>query len=305
VADLAAAASRRAAVSTRLEIYPRDLAPARALELSTAVLVSGLGPEEIQKRVAARYPDAQPLPERPDLDTLLGLHGLLWNAPSGQFLRAGEGQRTSHATTFPSLPRLPTATSGEPRAMDAEAIQARAFEEKIAHAIDRRLLRILGVLADTASLAAIRLAHRAGVEPTSFDTELIAAMKAQMKKLGVDPSVVYAADREGPTGATWPNLIHLAELAAGDVAERLLPPKKPLVLVSPGLLARYRLTGFLEQLIAASKQPDSAAIFLLIPAHDGSGLPLINQELPIRGVLASDGLWVSPHWLANKHNSAA
>ena len=57
--------------------------------------------------------------------------------------------------------------------------------------------------------------------------------------------------------------------------------------------------------IEASKQRSAAAIFLVVPAHDAGGLPLINQELPIRGVLPSDGLWVSPHWLANKHNAAA
>jgi serine/threonine protein kinase len=39
---LAAAASRRAAASTRLELYPRDLTPARTLELSAAVLTSPL-----------------------------------------------------------------------------------------------------------------------------------------------------------------------------------------------------------------------------------------------------------------------
>ena len=117
--------------------------------------------------------------------------------------------------------------------------------------------------------------------------------------------MVYAADREGPAGAAWPNLVHLAELAAAEVADRLLPPKTPLVLVCPGLLSRYRLTGFLERVIAASKERDSAAIFLLVPAHDGSGVPRINQEMPIRGVLASDGLWVSSHWLSNKHNAAA
>ncbi|WP_437602994.1 protein kinase [Sorangium sp. So ce590] len=305
LAEVAAAASRHAARSTRLEIYPRDLPPERALALSAAVLVSGLPPEEIQKRVSARYPDAAALPERPELDALLKAHDLVWNGAAGCYLRAGEGQRTGHATTGAALPRLPTAPTGRPLAMDAEAIHARAFDEKIAHALDRRLFRVLGVLADSASQAALMLARRAGTEPTSFDTELIGAMNRQMEKLGVNPAVVHDADRQGPAGATWPNLIHLAELAAAEVADRLLPPRKPLVLVSPGLLARYRLTGFLSRLIEASKERDAAAIFLLVPAHDAGGLPLINQELPIRGILPSDGLWVSPYWLTNKHNAAA
>ena len=305
LADLAAAASRGAARSTRLEIYPRGLPPDRALELSAAVLTGALLPDDIQKRVGARYPDAAPLPDRPELDALLLPHGLVWDEPRGSYLRAGQGQPTSLATTGPQLPRLPTASTGEARAMDPEAIDARSFEEKLAHALDRRLLRVIGVRADFAPEAAVRLGRRAGTAPVSFDTELIGAMKRQMKALGVDPDVVHDADRQGPAGPAWANLIRLAELGADDVAARLLPPDKPLVLVSPGLLARYRLTGFLAKLIEASKQREAAAIFLVVPAHDGAGIPLINHDFPIRGVLPSDGLWVSPHWLANKHNAAA
>ncbi|WP_437840178.1 protein kinase domain-containing protein [Sorangium sp. So ce1153] len=303
--DLAAAASRSAARSTRLEIYPRGLPAERALALSAAVLASGLTPDEIQKRVGARYPDAAPLPDPPALDALLQPHDLVWNPTSGRYQRLGEGQPTSLVTTGPQIPRLSTASTGEPRAMDPEAIDARSFDEKIAHALDRRLLRVLGVRADFAREAALALARRAGTAAVSFDAELIAAMKRQIEKLGVDADLVHETDRLGPAGPDWPNLLRLAELAADDVAAKLLPPERPLVLTSPGLLARYRLTSFLAKVIETSKRRDAAAIFLVVPAHDAGGLPLINQELPIRGVLPSDGLWVSPHWLANKHNAAA
>ena len=305
LADLAAAASRRAALSTRLEIYPRGLPAERALDLSAAVLASGLGPDEIQRRVAARYPDASPLPDRPDLDLLLQPHGLLWDALEGRYVRPGAGEPTSLATTSRPLFRLPTAATGQDRAMDPEAMDARTFDEKIAHAVDRGLLRVLGVRADLAEDAALALARRIGVDPVSLDAELIAAMKRQMAALDVDPAVVHEADRLGPAGAAWQNIVRLAELGADDVAARLLPPSRPLVLVTPGLLARYRLTGFLTRLVEASRRRESAAIFLLVPAHDAAGLPLINEQLSIPGVLPSDGLWVSPHWLANKHNAAA
>ncbi|MBK9034615.1 MAG: hypothetical protein IPL61_25670 [Myxococcales bacterium] len=58
---LAAAASRRAAASTRLELYPRDLPPARALALSAAVLhlAPGRG-----RSCAAGSPRATPTPRR-------------------------------------------------------------------------------------------------------------------------------------------------------------------------------------------------------------------------------------------------
>ena len=70
---LAAAVSERAALSSRLELYPRGMAADRALRLALGALAgaSTLTPEEIRRRVAGRYPDAACLPERPDLDALL------------------------------------------------------------------------------------------------------------------------------------------------------------------------------------------------------------------------------------------
>jgi len=306
VAELAAAASTVAARSTRLEIYPRGLAPERALELSATVLTSNLTAEDVHKRVGARYPEAAPLPPRPALDALLVPHGLIWNPVNGQYQRKGQDHATSlPSTSFSPLQRLPTASRGEAVAKSPETIVAQAFEDKLSHALERRLLRVVGVRADRAREAALALAARAGTEAISFDAELIGAMHRLMKENGVDPDVVQSADAEGPVGAAWPHLIALAEDAAGQVAAKLLPNDKPLILVQPGLIARYRLAGFLQSLIDASKRPESAAIFLLVPAHDGGGLPLINEELPIHGVLPTDALWVSPHWIENKHNAAA
>ena len=56
----AAPAGRRAALSSRLELYPRGMAADRALRLALGALAgaSTLTPEEIRRRVAGRYPDA-------------------------------------------------------------------------------------------------------------------------------------------------------------------------------------------------------------------------------------------------------
>ena len=76
---LAAAMSRTAAVSSRQELYPRGMAAERALRLGIGAL-SGLGLgdgeggfsiEQIRDRLKSRYPEAEPLPDRPELDELL------------------------------------------------------------------------------------------------------------------------------------------------------------------------------------------------------------------------------------------
>lgn len=73
--ELACVASDHAVLSSKLEIYPRGLSAERALALAQNVLAcppgASLTADEIRTRVAARYPDSQPLPDRPELDRLI------------------------------------------------------------------------------------------------------------------------------------------------------------------------------------------------------------------------------------------
>jgi hypothetical protein len=76
-------------------------------------------------------------------------------------------------------------------------------------------------------------------------------------------------------------------------------------LIQPGLIARYGLDEFLRKMVQAAESDDSHAIFLLVPSRQRAGLPPINEELAVPGVLPSQALWISHEWLANRHNSAA
>jgi tetratricopeptide (TPR) repeat protein len=70
---LAAAASSGASLSARAELYPKGMAPAMALRLSLGSLAGPrlLTEETVRERVRGRFPDATPLPPRPELDLLL------------------------------------------------------------------------------------------------------------------------------------------------------------------------------------------------------------------------------------------
>ena len=70
---LAAAASCRAALSSRQELYPPGMDAARAIKLSQGALygVASLTVQEVRERVRSRYPEAAQLPDPPVLDTLL------------------------------------------------------------------------------------------------------------------------------------------------------------------------------------------------------------------------------------------
>src|SRR5207245_4779875 len=93
--NLAAAMSKTAAVSSRQELYPRGMAAERALRLGIGALSGlglgdsekGLGVEQIRERVKSRYPEAEPLPDRPELDVPLERVGfdVQWNPETTTF----------------------------------------------------------------------------------------------------------------------------------------------------------------------------------------------------------------------------
>jgi hypothetical protein len=134
-------------------------------------------------------------------------------------------------------------------------------------------------------------------------------VKLQMERAGIkSDDVVHEADRIGPRGEHWPRLLKLVTAAADALAARLAkaaPEGGPLLLVQPGPIARYELVDFLTKLVDLGKDREAPAVFLLVPAHDTGGVPRINETLTIPGVIASNALWVSRAWLANRHNAAA
>ena len=132
--QLAVAASEHAALSARWEIYPRGLSAERALALAQGTLVcapgSALTAEEVRRNVATRYPEAQPLPGRPELDRLLeGLSSdLRWKADAAD----GKGgyeptyrESPTFETSRPLATRLPTQFTIQPGAEVIRVVEHR------------------------------------------------------------------------------------------------------------------------------------------------------------------------------------
>lgn len=103
--SLAAAASRNAAVTARLELYPRDLDAKKALELAqvTGYLGDpGIEPQQLRDRVLARFPELTDLPSAERLRALL----------SSIIGRDIEVETDEHGVVRYVLPRhTPTSTS--------------------------------------------------------------------------------------------------------------------------------------------------------------------------------------------------
>ena len=191
---LAAAASDRAAVSSRQELYPRDMDARRALHLGLGALtgleVSDLDrkgerfdPPGIRARIAARYPEAEPLPDRPELDELLREAGLdvTWDATTTTYRRPDES---------------PLATSGSSRLL-TDRVRLVARVEAPAQGGDPRGGRAPPVRRAAAVRAARRRVPRPD-RPAQGDDRLRAGAAAAVP--GAGAGLVRPTAAEAPAG---------------------------------------------------------------------------------------------------------
>jgi serine/threonine protein kinase len=302
--SLAARASTRAAASARLELYPRGMDASRAVSLSLAVLSGqGLTPDVVKRRVAARYPESAPLPERPALDALLAPHGLVFvpDVGAGEYTRLGAHAHTS-MTVAPPV-RRPT-VPGLPQRRSPDAQRAAAFQDQLERGVAAGRFRVVQVRADVASQAVEALASALHTEPISLDRALIAAMREEAASLQVDWGNVERADRAGPSGPDWPLLLVLVRQAAQRVVDAVLTRQESiLVLAWPGALARYHLDDALAQIVDGAERGTAPAILLVVPSHADGAAPTINGRLPVPAPLPSQRLVMPDAWLANAHRA--
>jgi len=304
---LAAAASGGAAVSSRLELYPRGMDSTRALKLSMGAVTGtrALSEDQLRQRVTSRYPEAAPLPERPALDALLAAAGveLTFDDASRSFIAPVEhrGSVTSASTL---LPRYPTAFPGGapfagrlPGATSPEEADARAFEERLARALQNGTFLQLVVAPREYDRTAAELARRFRVVPIDVEQVVLDSLRETAAALGVDWSLVLAAD-EGPAHPDWHNLRQLVERATPLIASRLVAPDAVGLLLYADILVRYRLKSLLadlHQAIGSAGGP--AGVWLLVP---GSHVPLLDGE-PV-GVPGQQAV-ISDAWLQNLHRT--
>ena len=304
---LAARASTTAAVSARLELYPRQMPAARALNLSLSTLGGGLTVDAVRRRVAARYPAAQPLPDRPQLDALLAPDGLVFRPEINEYLRPGEQHSTSMTVQFP--PRARTAGAGLPARRDPDAQRAAAFQDQLDRGVASGRFRVIQVRADLATAAAQRLGESLNVAPTSLDHTLTDTLRRCAAADEVEWANIESADRAGPEGQDWSLLVGLVRDAANAMVDVLLQKSAadkttPLVLIWPGSFARYNLASALSRLVEQAERGDTGSILLVVPSHADGLAPSINGRLPVPAPLPGQRLQMPEPWLANAHRAA-
>jgi serine/threonine protein kinase len=321
---LAAAASEAAAVSSRQELYPRGMDALRALKLSPGALygVPTLTPSQIRDRIGGRYPEASPLPDRPMLDEILSAAGFdfRWD-PSGKDGQGCYVSRLSDAISVTSMSesvsRRSTGSASQntiaPADITPEIADARGFEERLNRSVDDGAFLALIVAPKNYQVAIRELTHRYDLDLVDVEGIFIDALREVAGKSGVDWNLVLKTDaRVG--GKDWDKLMLLVGRAMPLVEERILQRQtsspqmtndkrqtinnKSLLLIYPGLLARYEQMPLLQRLrervgIAGG----IPGLWLLIPGSeaamiDGKAIPVISITQRAR---------IPDSWLRNKH----
>lgn len=311
VVSLAAAASRGAAVSSRLELYPRGMAATKAVQLALGALVGAdqLTPEQIQERVAGRYPESEKLPSRPALDAVLADAG--WDVEWQSHLAGGLGAyvpRPAAGVGFTSetfLTRIST-TRTPVREVTPEVADARRFEERLEYAVAHGSFLALKVRPKLMLRAEHELTARFPVSRQSVEKLLIDAMKAEAARVGADWDVVMRADASARESIEWKNLLMLVRRAISEVEQQLLatPADRTLLLVNPGLLARYDQLEVLDHLRNRVGRPGSPrGAWVLVPADDTQLLPVLDGK-PIPVITAGEWANIPEPWLQNAHRGS-
>ena len=290
---LAVQAAARAALSSRGELYPRGMAAARAVKLGASALLgpTTLSEPQLRKRLASRYPEAEPLPPRPALDTLLEDAGLRldWNERTG----------TYHAR-IPKHPSHPssTATGSATASGDDGADDARTLDERLQRVVETRGFLALSVGPRHLLRVERHLAAALALTPFSLEAALIRHMRAVAGEAGADWKVVLAADAAPAGGTDRRRLDQLVRRAVPRLQREIADAPDPLLLARPGLLARYRRLDALAAVQDAGQRGIAPAARILCFAADAAVEGPVIDDRPLPIVFAA--AWVRPGraWLA-------
>lgn len=301
----AAAASTHAVLSGRQELYPHRMPAARALRLSQGAVmgVRTLSVEQLQERVSSRYPEAEPLCVRPALDNLLAECGfdLHWDATGGNgigcYVSPLRNVTSVTSGSFPP-PRQPTAP-GElpPGEITPEVADARAFEERLRRAVKDGSFLALLVDPKSYEQAADELSRRFPVQLVDCEGLFIDALRGAAQQAKVNWEAVIKTDA-APKGGDWDKLMRLVGRAMPSVEQQFMTADKTILLIYPGLLARYERMDLLERLRDQVGRRDGIpGLWLLVPGDhqallDGKPVPLISAGQRAR---------IPESWIGNEH----
>ncbi|MEH1014282.1 BREX system serine/threonine kinase PglW [Micromonospora sp. CPCC 206060] len=311
---LAAVASERAAATARLEIYPRDLDPVRALRLAQAGVLPPAGPgggqqrsltpAQVADRVAARFPELDRMPGHPKLDRLLAEAGFDLRWDRDRYVPPPTRGASSSMSIVQRRPSGSTAPS-QWAAESPELAAALRAEERLTGARSAGGFRALTVRVPRYAPALDELTRRFGARPVNVAARFLAHLHALVDARPKPTwQTILSADiaEEGSRPA-----IKLGEyveqawaLTVPELRRELHPDAGPVLLHDAALLARYRAVDLLYELADAARA-GAGDLWLLCPMDDPALLPRLDDTV----VRVGDNEWIAlpDAWVSNTHRS--
>jgi serine/threonine protein kinase len=308
--QLAVAAAENATLSSRLEIYLRGLPPDRALALAQNALFGGtLTVEEIRNRVRARYPEAAPLPDHPELEKLIQRLGLelKWNPDAADGQGAYEPtyrESLSVSTSEPAPQRYSTrATPTPPTGVDPKVAEARALEDKLQYCARQGAFLVLSVEAPFIGAAQEEIRKRFPVSLCNLDEVFLNSLRQHAEQRGANWNVILRADDADVQSPDWRKLQRVVDECLPDVEQSLRSGDTTRLVVNPGLLARYDRMDLLARVADdVGRTGGIHGLWVLVPANDQTPLPTLNQKaIPITN--AAQHARLTETWISNRHRS--
>ncbi len=307
-----AAAAGGVAASVRLELYPVGMDAERALRLAQGALLGAaqLTTQQLRDRVAARFPDAAPLPgDVAPLQRLLAsvLPDLRWDGAM-QVWRFHVERSSSLAGDQTLQPTVSTWSRPLPDSPEVE--EARLFDERLVRAKAPGSFLVLAVPRQNHEAALARVVARFEPAVVSVEHVFLQRLREEADKVGVRWQKVLAADAAERGSADWKNLVLLAQRAAAGLADVVDPGDRPALVTRLGMLHRYGLlTAFVERLRERSmRRPDAEgalhAAWLLIATHGDGGRPMLDGE-PVPVIDNTGWADVPRAWIQGAHREQA
>jgi len=331
-AEIAVASSTLAALTPRLEIYPRDLSLVRALRITQAGVVAvqpgveedrqpGLTVDALHKRVATRFPElgTDPLAPRglPTGNALVrdlkqagfelklatrydGVLRLVPDRPAGD-TTAG----LTSASWGASAARRSAPTRYDEDTAVAAAVKA---EQRLAHSARQDGFRVLTVPQRRAWEAVQRLAgepYRA--QPLSLTGLFVAELRGVVGEAARPTwETVLKADAADTGSRAHQQLRIRTDKAWGRIEPKLrerLAARRgdgPLLLTDTAALARYEAFDLLGRLAEQARQGGSPLWLLVAQSDPGRAPRLAGQSVPYQAGF-DEWIAVPDAWVARRH----
>jgi hypothetical protein len=180
------------------------------------------------------------------------------------------------------------------------------FENKLKRADQDGAFLVLAVPPQWTQLAENELLSRFAVRRVNCDELILSALKAAAADPDVQVkwSVVLSADAAPTKSEDWQNLMVLVERAVPTVEQALSTCEKTILLVNPGLLARYQHLELLDRLRDRIGRVGGTlhGLWVLVPTDGQTSPPTLNGR-PVPVFSLAQWARVSEAWLTNKHRA--